>query len=381
MNRARPVHLCYPFSTPTTGVIAMSTSIQEQIERRRQRALEEITKVVNKGKHPLFSAFEVSSKSGQTYRVEVRSFAELQNSCTCADYKTNLLGTCKHIEGVLLYLKKEHGEDKVAALAQKRPAGTTIYLRHGEDITVRVGQPLPRLPAVRSLLSRHFGPDGVLLGSPLQTLPALFAALDSLSPRERGFVRVDEAVREHLELLQDREAVQKQKEWFLEQVGSGNRSFDVLATKLYPYQEEGAMHLAFGGRTMLADDMGLGKTIQAIAASALLKELRGIERVLIVTPASLKHQWAREIRRFTSLPVTVVEGGLAARRQAYKANSFFTILNYELVRRDLDELEKMRPSLIILDEAQRIKNWRSKTAMTVKRLKSRYAFVLTGPPL
>jgi len=123
----------------------MSSSKQEQIERRRQRALEEITSVVNKGRHLLFSTFEVSSKSGQTYRVEIRSFTELQNSCTCADYKSNLLGTCKHIEGVLLYLQKEHGAEKVAGMAHKRPAGTTVYLRHGEDITVQVGLPLPRV--------------------------------------------------------------------------------------------------------------------------------------------------------------------------------------------------------------------------------------------
>jgi superfamily II DNA or RNA helicase len=358
----------------------MPTDIREQIARRRQRALEEITKVVNQGEHPIFSTFAVSSQSGQTYRVEVRSLDELQNSCTCADYKTNLIGTCKHIEGVLLFLQKKHGE-RLAELAKKRPAGAQVYLHYGEDIAVRVGLPLPRVPAVRALLTHYFGPDGVLIGSALENLPRLFAALEELSSRERKFVRVAEAVREHLELLQDREAVQQQKEWFLEQVKSGHRSFGVLATKLYPYQEQGAMHLAFGRRAMLADDMGLGKTVQAIAAAALLKELRGIERVLIITPASLKHQWAREIRRFTSLPATVISGNLQARRAAYRSESFFIILNYEVVRRDLAELEQMRPSLIILDEAQRIKNWRSKTAQAVKRLKSRYAFVLTGTPL
>ncbi len=358
----------------------MPTDIREQIARRRQRALEEITKVVNQGAHPVFSTFAVSSQSGQTYRVEVRSLDELHNSCACADYKTNLIGTCKHIEGVLLFLQKKHGE-RLAELAKKRPAGAQVYLHYGEDIAVRVSLPLPRTPVVRALLTRYFGPDGVLIGSPLENLSRLLAALEELSPRERKFVRVAEAVREHLELLQDREAVQQQKEWFLEQVKSGHRSFGVLATKLYPYQEQGAMHLAFGRRAMLADDMGLGKTVQAIAAAALLKELRGIERVLIITPASLKHQWAREIRRFTSLTATVISGNLQARRAAYRSESFFIILNYEVVRRDLAELEQMRPNLIILDEAQRIKNWRSKTAQAVKRLKSRYAFVLTGTPL
>ena len=358
----------------------MPTDIRVQIERRRQRALEEITKVANKGHHPLFSLFEVTSISGRAYRVEIRSLDELHNTCTCPDYKTNLIGTCKHIEGVLQYLEKQHGA-RLKELARRRPIGVQVYLHYGTDITVRIGLPLPKRPATRESLTRYFDPSGVLIGAPLQSLPRLLADLESLPARDRSQVRVDQAVREHLELLQDREAIAQQKTWFLDQVARGNRSFGVLSAKLYPYQEEGAMHLAFGRRTMLADDMGLGKTVQAIAASALLKELRDLQRALVICPASLKHQWAREIRRFTSLPVSVVEGKLQARRDLYREPAFFKIINYEIVRRDLKELDQLRPDLIILDEAQRIKNWRAKTAQMVKQLRSRYAFVLTGTPL
>jgi superfamily II DNA or RNA helicase len=353
---------------------------ETQIERRRERAREEITKVVNKGNHPLFSLFEVTSLSGHTYHVEIHALDELRNTCTCPDYRTNLIGTCKHIEGVLLYLREEYGE-RLAALTRQHPSGTQIYLHYETDVTVRVNLPLPRRVNVRELLLRHFDSTGLLIGAPLQTLPRFFAELDRLVPRDRALVRVDQAVTEHLALLQDREAVGQQKDWFLDQVKRGQRTFDVLSTKLYPYQQDGALHLAFGRRALLADDMGLGKTIQAIAAAALLKDLRGIERTLIVCPASLKYQWAREIKRFTSLPVTVVEGNLAARREAYHAPSFFKIINYEIVRRDLADLQQLKSDLIILDEAQRIKNWRAKTADMVKQLRSRYAFVLTGTPL
>ena len=358
----------------------MPSDIQEQIERRRERARAEILKIVNKGSHPVFSLFEVSSISKKSYRVEIRSLDELQNSCTCPDYKSNLIGTCKHIEGVLISLEKEHGE-KLKKLAEERPRGAHIYLHHGMDITVRVTLPLPDRAPVKDLLARHFDPSGLLVGAPLQALPSLLADIESLPARDRSLVRVNEAAHEHLSLLQDREEVAQQKEWFLDQVKRGRRTFDVLSTKLYPYQEQGAMHLAFGRRAMLADDMGLGKTVQAIAAAALLKEMRDIQKAVIICPASLKHQWAREIRRFTSLSVTVVEGGLLDRRKLYNDASFFKIINYELVRYDMDELLKLRPDLIILDEAQRIKNWRAKTAMMVKSLPSRYAFVLTGTPL
>jgi len=358
----------------------MPTDIHEQIERRRERAREEIQKIVNKGSHPVFSQFEVKSVSGHVYRVEIRSLGEMQNSCTCPDYKTNLIGTCKHIEGVLIHLEKAHGK-KLKKLAAERPRGAQIYLHHGMDVTIRVTLPLPDRAPIKDLLNRYFDPSGLLVGSPLQVMPPLLSAIENLPAREGPFISVAEAVREHLALLQDREEVQQQKEWFLDQVKRGRRTFDVLSTKLYPYQEQGAMHLAFGRRAMLADDMGLGKTVQAIAASALLKEMRDIQKALIICPASLKHQWAREIRRFTSLSVTVVEGNLAARRDLYRDSSFFKIINYELVRHDMDELLKLRPDLIILDEAQRIKNWRAKTAMMVKSLPSRYAFVLTGTPL
>jgi superfamily II DNA or RNA helicase len=304
----------------------------------------------------------------------------MHNTCTCPDYKTNLIGTCKHIEGVLIHLREEYA-DRLDELTKQRPRGVKIYLHYGVDVTVRVELPLPDRKPVQELLTRYFDPSGVLVGAPLNVLPILFALLEKLPERERQLVLVDEAVREHLELLQDREEVAQQKEWFLDQVKRGRRTFDVLSTKLYPYQEQGAMHLAFGRRAMLADDMGLGKTVQAIAAAALLKDLRDIQKAVIICPASLKSQWAREIRRFTSLSVTVVEGGLLERRKLYNDPAFFKIINYELVRHDLPELLKLRPDLIILDEAQRIKNWRTKTAQMVKSLPSRYAFVLTGTPL
>ena len=68
-------------------------------------------------------------------------------------------------------------------------------------------------------------------------------------------------------------------------------------------------------------------TTDATRAAALLKELRDIQKAVVICPASLKHQWAREIRRFTALSVSVVEGNLEARRELYRDPSFFKIIN------------------------------------------------------
>ena len=127
--------------------------------------------------------------------------------------------------------------------------------------------------------------------------------------------------------------------------------------------------------------MGLGKTIQAIAAVEILAQTAGVERVLVVSPTSLKHQWMQEIEKFTDRPALVVEGLLARRAELYAAPSFYKLTNYDVICRDLEAIRRWQPDVVILDEAQRIKNWKTRTAQTVKQLDSKYAIVLTGTPL
>ena len=362
-------------STTETGIVTEAT----QIARRRQKAKQDIESVTNTGPHPLFSTYEVAARSGRCYTVHIRSVEQLINSCTCPDYKTNTLGTCKHIEGVLLHLRNTLGK-KWEKLAAEALPGTQIFLHRSEQVSVRTTLPLPE-GSLRLLLNRYFDSQGVLQGSVLHSLAALIQEINSLSTELQNRLFIHSDVLNYLEALQHLDSVKRQKEWFLEQIQRGNRSLKVLKSDLYPFQKDGVLHLAFSGRGLLADDMGLGKTVQAIGAVSLLHQLRDIKRVLIVCPASLKHQWEREIHRFTNFTTCVISGSVDTRRQLYRKPAFFNIINYELVRRDTGELHVLQPDVIILDEAQRIKNWRTKTADAVKRLQSRYAFVLTGTPL
>ena len=77
----------------------------------------------------------------------------------------------------------------------------------------------------------------------------------------------------------------------------------------------------------------------------------------------------------------VIDGSPEARKDQYALPTFFRMVNYEQVVRDREAINAWRPDVVILDEAQRIKNWESKTSREVKKLKSRYAMVLTGTPL
>lgn len=354
--------------------------LQEQLERRRDRGRVEITHVRNTGKEPVYSEYEVSTSSPNKYIVSIRSLSDRINTCTCPDYCSNLIGTCKHIEGVLINLEEKYRKNW-QSLEKLAPKVTQIYVHHAERTTIRMTLPFPEQAKLAAAFNRYFDSEGILVGKVTQSFPALYRELSALPRQLQRMFHIDNAVMSFLKEQQDREAVERQKNWFMQQVRDGNRSLDVLSTSLYPFQEEGVLHLAFGRRALLADDMGLGKTVQAIAAAALLKQLRDIHHVLIVCPASLKHQWAREIRRFSSLTCQVIEGNPIQRRDQYRDPDFFNIINYELVRFDRSELINRHFDLVILDEAQRIKNWRTKTAITVKQLKSTYAFVLTGTPL
>jgi SNF2 family DNA or RNA helicase len=101
-----------------------------------------------------------------------------------------------------------------------------------------------------------------------------------------------------------------------------------------------------------------------------------------VVPAALKPQWLREWQLFTDVPAAVIEGNPAQRRAAFDACARgFLLGNYEQLIRDIDVVREWTPDIVVLDEAQRIKNWATKTALTVKRLDPPYRLVLTGTPM
>jgi superfamily II DNA or RNA helicase len=233
----------------------------------------------------------------------------------------------------------------------------------------------------RDWIASFVGPDGTLASNPNE-VEALVSAWRTAPADIRRRIRVSRHFSPWLERLRRVSSREQARATFLAEVKDGAASFDLLHHPLLPYQREGMLHLAFGERVLLADEMGLGKTVQAIAACELLARRKGIARVLVVCPASLKAEWEEQIARFTERPARSVFGARPARLAAYREPTFFTIVNYEQVLGDAQDMnEILRPDVIVLDEAQRIKNWQTKTARRVKSLRSPYAFVLTGTPV
>lgn len=349
------------------------TTDADELLKRQVRAKEETFRISSlNSDHPIFSSFLVRSTSGMSYFVEVRDLLTRQFSCTCTDFRINGLGTCKHVEAVLLQLARR---ERVAFKAAQRVPSPRIDVVPSAG-GLRIERGLSKLPPG---LRIKFDDQGLQLAE----IPPEDLIKEIQDSRSRS-LRISQEVPPWLKTRrQENERVILRREYEAG-VRDGTHPEHVTLSPLFPYQREGMLHLAFGERALLADEMGLGKTIQAIAACALLHHLGKARRVLVVTPASLKTEWEEQIQRFTKLPLRLIFGGRSLRAKLYSDPNppFFTIANYEQVVADsLDLNERLCPDIIVLDEAQRIKNWSTKTAQAVKRLQSRYAFVLTGTPI
>ena len=160
-----------------------------------------------------------------------------------------------------------------------------------------------------------------------------------------------------------------------------------LGLELRPYQEEGLAWLQFLREQqlsgILADDMGLGKTAQALAHLLLEKEAGRLDRpALIVLPTSLIFNWKNEAARFApSLSILSLHGAERKARFAEIPDHDVVLTTYPLLWRDAQELTGHRYHLLILDEAQTVKNARSQGAEVVRRIDARHRLCLTGTPL
>ena len=353
-------------------------SLEEwQIALRRQYGLEQVFSLRNLGDQAVFSDFEITNPaSGGVYRVAIRGEQLGDNFCSCPDFTTNSLGTCKHIEFTLQTMRR----DATAAKALRRgyhPPYSSVHLRYGAQRSVhfRAGTECPT--ELRKLAAAYFDTNGELLPEAISTFDQFITAAATIAHDLRCY---DDALSFIAEKRDTAERDRILRKAFPQ--GPESPAMDNLVkVPLYPYQREGALFAARAGRCLIGDEMGLGKTIQAIAAVEIMAKHFGVQRVLIVCPTSLKHQWASEIDKFVKRSTHVIGGMRANRQQGFATDTLYKITNYDTIRRDLDLIEQWSPDMVILDEAQRIKNWNTIAARCVKQIKSPYAIVLTGTPL
>ncbi len=366
-----------PKRTPRTRQPAELSLEEWQIALRREYGREQPFKLENIGEEPIFSEFLVTNPiSGGSYRVAIRGCKPGDNYCSCPDFAVNTLGTCKHIEFTLGKLERKQGGKK-ALKAGFRASYSEVYLQYGAQRAVRFKPGTDCPQQLIQYASRFFDANGFLKPNAHST----FHNFIKNAPKNGHDLRCYEDTIQFVAHLRDDTQRCKLTDKQFPQGIDSPRFDHLLKVNLYSYQRKGALFAAKAGRCLIADDMGLGKTIQSIAAVEILARTVGVERVLVIAPTSVKHQWKQEIERFADRSVQVIYGSLHKRREAYKTDTFYKITNYDVIHRDGKTIAEWSPDVIILDEAQRIKNWKTRRAQSVKKLQSEYAIVLTGTPL
>ncbi len=323
----------------------------------------------------VFADYQVyNPESNNTYKVAIRSAEPGINFCSCMDFKTNLLGTCKHIEFILKSIKANPRSERVLNKGFQ-PHYTSVFLQYGKtrNVCIRIGTEAEK--EFKKLAANYFNQSGVITDSGIQNIDEFLSKAHSIHPDFRCYP-------DALEFILDLRSKEQNKRIVRKALQQPQAFFKkLLKVELFPYQKEGVVFALNTGRCLIADDMGLGKTIQAIGAAEGMRDLFKISKVLVVCPTSLKYQWKSEIEKFTKSDFTVIEGNMAKRVEQYNDNTFYKICSYNVVVRDIDIINKSEFDLIILDEAQRIKNWQTNISRSVKKVRSKYICVLTGTPI
>jgi superfamily II DNA or RNA helicase len=328
-------------------------------ERRLLEALRERLELVPN------RTVEVRGKEVGPFLDRLRAFTAMEESGAAAPRIARLEPVFDLSEGRLELdfgvAPDDEGRERGARRGQVEPAQVLEAYAAGESYVPLLGGGWAEVP--KAFLAEHGerlrlllelrDADGKLAPAARLTLARLCEALDQPAPPE----------------------VERLRPLFAEFTGlpAAELPRDLVA-ELRPYQQRGVDWLCFlrdaGLGALLADDMGLGKTLQTICA------IRG--RTLIVCPTSVLWNWAAELARFRpGLSVAVFHGP----GRVLDADADVTVTTYALLRGDLERLQTARWEMLVLDEAQAIKNADSQTARAAFALEAGFRVALTGTPV
>lgn len=309
----------------------------------------------------------LTNERGIKYKIFLRDFENETGYSNSMDARLNKLGTTKHLMFAFRALKENKA---LFNKLNKTYPFIEIYCDPLNDYKISWHYPHKILVDEQLLISRYFKNASCVDDDKITDL---LGFIREAGENPRFCIRPE--VTEKIEAAFEKKVLEDLRETY-------SPDFSPLKADLYDYQKEGIQFALFRKNAIIADEMGLGKTIQAIGAAILKKEIFGFTKTLVVCPASLKEQWKKEVEKFSDEKALVVQGTPDERAEQYKDKEHFLfIVNYETVLRDQLAINKAGIDFLILDEAQRAKNYETKTASSLKRLEAKHKLVITGTPI
>ncbi len=339
--------------------------IKRVMQERRQKADKARYRI--KWASNIFGDHILTNENGVKYKIFLRDFENETGYSDSMDSRLNKLGTTKHIMYAFQQLKDNRA---LSDQLNKTCPFIEIYCDPRNDYKISWFYPHPLPIDEQLLISRYFKKDTFIEDKDVKEFLGFLE-------KSAGFpmIQIRPEVREKVEKAFEQEMLNDlRKKW--------KPDFTAINADLFPYQMEGIEFALFRKAAIIADEMGLGKTVQAIGTAILKKQVFGFNKVLVVCPASLKSQWKKEIEKFTGEKALIVEGFPDERAKQYlDTEPLFFIVNYETILRDQLAINRAGIDFLILDEAQRAKNYETKTASSIKRLNFKHVLVITGTPI
>ncbi|MCL2879264.1 MAG: DEAD/DEAH box helicase, partial [Treponema sp.] len=341
--------------------------INRVINERRQKADKASYRI--RWANNIYGDHSLTNEHGVNYKVFLRDFETETGYSDSWDSKINKLGTTKHIMFAFSELKKNQ---KLYKRLDKTYPFIEIFCDPLNEYKITWYYPHTLPVGEQLLISCHFKKKNYIENEESE-IKLFLDFIEKAAEYQKICIRPE--VREKVERAYELSMLKK--------LGQSYRpDYSLVKTELFPYQKEGVEFVLFKKVAIIADEMGLGKTIQAAAAAVLKKQIFGFRKTLVVCPATLKSQWKNEIETFTNEKALIVSGLPREREAQYlDDNCFFFIVNYETILRDSLAINKAGIDFLILDEAQKMKNYETKTSSSIKRLQPKHTLVATGTPI
>jgi SNF2 family DNA or RNA helicase len=339
--------------------------INRVLKERREKA--DTAKYRLKWAPNIYGDHTLTNENGVKYKIFLRDFENETGYSDSADSRLNKLGTTKHLMFAFSQLKENKA--LYGKLGKTCPF-IEIFCDPLNDYKISWFYP-HKLPVEEQLLiSRYFKKATFIEDAEITGFLGFIETANG-----SGIIKIRPEVREKIEAAFEKVMLDKLKEIHV-------ADFSMIKADLFPYQKEGIEFALYRKSAIIADEMGLGKTVQAIGTAILKKQIFNFRKTLVVCPASLKSQWKEEIEKFSDEKPLIIQGNPDERMFQYSDNDhYFFIVNYETILRDQVAINKAGFDFLIMDEAQRAKNYETKTANSLKRIDAKHKLVITGTPI
>lgn len=362
-SKGKTVNVSYHYKPDKMTLEEWQIALRKQAAQKEHFAISEINTKEYPGYYQVLNPI-----TRNEYKIVYRGEGSPWNYCSCMDFKASQLNTCKHLEAVKIWITENNKK-----IYHDTPAYTSLYLSYKKErkVCLRIGKDNEN--EFRQLAAPYFTPEGVMKPEAIYSINDFLRDATKLNNTFRWY---PDALNYILDIRDKR-----RRELFLSENHTEVLLNSLLKTTLYPYQKEGIRFAFRAGKSIIADEMGLGKTIQAIGTAELMRKQHIINSALIVCPTSLKYQWKKEIERFTDATAVVIEGSPLKRKELYKAKEFYKIVSYNSMCNDVKLQKSLYTDFLIMDEVQRLKNWKTQISQAARRIESDYAVILSGTPL